>query len=44
MIGIDLQEVFSEVMAAGDDSGLDLLIGSVTVVQPPSSLNNTMDH
>lgn len=30
MIGIDLQEVFSEVMAAGDDSGLDLLIGSVT--------------
>ena len=30
MIGIDLQEVFQEVMAAGDDSGLDLLIGSVT--------------
>ena len=30
MIGIDLQEVFSEIMAAGDDSGLDLLIGSVT--------------
>ncbi|MEC7262012.1 MAG: hypothetical protein VXV71_06245, partial [Candidatus Thermoplasmatota archaeon] len=30
MIGIDLQEVFEEVMAAGDDSGLDLLIGSVT--------------
>ena len=30
MIGINLQEVFSEVMAAGDDSGLDLLIGSVT--------------
>ena len=30
MIGIDLQEVFQEVMAAGDDSGIDLLIGSVT--------------
>jgi len=30
MIGIDLQEVFQEVMAAGDDSGIDMLIGSVT--------------
>ncbi len=30
MIGIDLQEVFQEVMAAGDDSGIELLIGSVT--------------
>ena len=30
MIGIDLQEVFQEVMAAGDDSNIDLLIGSVT--------------
>ena len=30
MIGIDLQEVFQEVMAAGDDSGLDLLIGKAT--------------
>ena len=30
MIGIDLQEVFQEVMAAGDDSGIDILIGSVT--------------
>ena len=30
MIGLDLQEVFQEVMAAGDDAGIDLLIGSVT--------------
>ena len=30
MIGIDLQEVFQEVMNAGDDAGIDILIGSVT--------------
>ena len=30
MIGIDLQEVFQEVMAAGDDAGIDLLIGRAT--------------
>jgi len=30
MIGLDLTEVFQEVMAAGDDAGIDLLIGRVT--------------
>ena len=30
MIGLDLTEVFQEVMAAGDDAGIDLLIGTVT--------------
>lgn len=30
MIGIDLTEVFQEVMAAGDDAGIDLLVGRVT--------------
>ena len=30
VIGIDLQEVFQEVMNAGDDAGIDILIGSVT--------------
>ena len=30
MIGIDLEEVFQEVMNAGDDAGIDILIGSVT--------------
>ena len=30
MIGLDLTEIFQEVMAAGDDAGIDLLIGRVT--------------
>lgn len=30
MIGLDLTEIFQEVMAAGDDAGIDLLIGHVT--------------
>ena len=30
MIGLDLTEVFQEVMAAGDDAGIDLLVGRVT--------------
>lgn len=30
MIGIDLTEIFQEVMAAGDDAGIDLLVGRVT--------------
>ena len=30
MIGIDLQEVFQEVMNAGDDAGIDMFIASVT--------------
>lgn len=30
MLGLDLTEIFQEVMAAGDDAGIDLLIGRVT--------------
>ena len=31
MIGIDLQEVFQEVMAAGDDSGIDMLLSLIHI-------------
>ena len=42
MIGLDLTEVFQEVMAAGDDAGIDLLVGRVTTGTTQLFLSNMM--